>query len=665
MAESAEKSINSLRAAVKAAQNELAQYSKGTDEHQSAVKRLVAADKELRDVQKDIQAVTQTTSEMFSNASASIAGFAGGVQAGIGVMELFGIESDKIGDSLAKLQAIQGVVQGFTSLSAGIKSATTLVKGLKGPFDALNKVMKANPVLAIVTGVTLLTVGIAGLVKVIGNNTKKQNDLNKAQNEYNNYLETSAIAHDKELRLAKARGASGQDLINITRKQIAEDIAETQALIDKYEGYKKLNKEQKENLRLAKESLANLQARNNALDVDEEVLNAQNEADEQADAAKKKKELEEKQAAEAKKRREKELQDLKRFNEAKVKLWETYEQQMFESGDAEYQLNAVGRQLDELEILAKRYQAISNDSSKSDEERAIATEKLTESLQKRYELENQQKALTKEIAEAEKADQEARLERNKTEKGLNDQLAKQQEEYEEIRLKRDLTEREIAERELMQAEERQLKYDKEIKDIEAKLEKDIENQAIRIQLMQDLEDARQKAFNNEQNIYSSREKLRKQDEDNEKKSNQEKKKALESFLSDATSLVGENTVAGKALAVAGAVIDTYKAGTLALSSAPPPFNYVLLASTLATGFATVKNILKTDVPGTSDSSSASVESAIPSMPELQSPIQETHNNMDAYDEQFFNASTKVKLTEYDLEQFDSRVELVEDETSYS
>lgn len=88
-------------------------------------------------------------------------------------------------------------------------------------------------------------------------------------------------------------------------------------------------------------------------------------------------------------------------------------------------------------------------------------------------------------------------------------------------------------------------------------------------------------------------------------------------LEQMKTLMGEETNAGKAMAVAQSTINTYQGVTAALASSPPPVNFILAATTLASGLANVNKILSTQVPefaqgglvggygtGTSDSVSA-------------------------------------------------------------
>ena len=60
--------------------------------------------------------------------------------------------------------------------------------------------------------------------------------------------------------------------------------------------------------------------------------------------------------------------------------------------------------------------------------------------------------------------------------------------------------------------------------------------------------------------------------------------------------VGENTVAGKALAIAQATINTYQGATMALATYPPPFGAIAAATVIAAGLLNVKKIISTKVP---------------------------------------------------------------------
>src|SRR5206468_2420595 len=79
---------------------------------------------------------------------------------------------------------------------------------------------------------------------------------------------------------------------------------------------------------------------------------------------------------------------------------------------------------------------------------------------------------------------------------------------------------------------------------------------------------------------------------------------LSNALTNAGTLFEKNSVAGKAISVATATIDTYTGATKALAAYPPPFNYIAAAGVIAAGFANVKKILSTKI-GKSDNGNGS------------------------------------------------------------
>ena len=71
---------------------------------------------------------------------------------------------------------------------------------------------------------------------------------------------------------------------------------------------------------------------------------------------------------------------------------------------------------------------------------------------------------------------------------------------------------------------------------------------------------------------------------------------ISSALSSVAQMVGENTIAGKALAVASASINTYLGATKALATYPPPFGAIAAGVVIAGGLLQVKKIISTKVP---------------------------------------------------------------------
>jgi hypothetical protein len=100
-------------------------------------------------------------------------------------------------------------------------------------------------------------------------------------------------------------------------------------------------------------------------------------------------------------------------------------------------------------------------------------------------------------------------------------------------------------------------------------------------------------------------------------------------LGTIASAVGEQTVAGKALAVAQATIDTYLGATKALATYPPPFGAIAAGTVILAGLMNVKKIVSTKIPtmpgatggGGGSVSAPSIQApsvSAPQVPQLQS-----------------------------------------------
>ena len=98
----------------------------------------------------------------------------------------------------------------------------------------------------------------------------------------------------------------------------------------------------------------------------------------------------------------------------------------------------------------------------------------------------------------------------------------------------------------------------------------------------------------------------------EVKSSQEKTALIGDALGNLSNIVGKDTVAGKAFAIAKATIDTYQSAVSAYKSLAgipvigPALGAIAAAAAVATGIATVKKIVQVQVPGGPGGASGSV-----------------------------------------------------------
>lgn len=97
--------------------------------------------------------------------------------------------------------------------------------------------------------------------------------------------------------------------------------------------------------------------------------------------------------------------------------------------------------------------------------------------------------------------------------------------------------------------------------------------------------------------------------------------------------VGKNTVAGKALAVAQATIDTYMGANKALGTYPPPFGAIAAGTVILSGLMNVKKIISTQIPkvpgqtGGGGGSVAAPSITPPTIPSLTAPQINTTGGM--------------------------------------
>ena len=99
---------------------------------------------------------------------------------------------------------------------------------------------------------------------------------------------------------------------------------------------------------------------------------------------------------------------------------------------------------------------------------------------------------------------------------------------------------------------------------------------------------------------------------------------ISSALGTIADAVGRQTVAGKALAVAQATIDTYMGATKALATYPPPFGAIAAGTVVLAGLLNIKKIISTKIPTMPGASggggSVSAPSiATPTIPSVQTP----------------------------------------------
>jgi len=637
--EQAEGAVKSLKQQFKEAQNEVnelsAKFGATSEQAVNAAKKA----SQLKDAIGDAKSLTDAFNPdaKFKALSSSLAGVVGGFAAVQGAMGLVGVESDEVEKTLLKVQSAMALSQGlqtigesvdsFKQLSAVIKSTTIFQKIATAAQWLWNAAMSANPIGAIVVAITALIVGGYALIKMFSEssdaneksaasikaNTKAlENQSKQAQKSATKLQDYNKYQYD----LAKASGASSEQLRKLALKHKDEEIALNQ-----------------KNAMLARstflrerDTLASLKNS----DASDEVIKAQEKLTQDSY-----KELSKQRDNYYKSKEEKVA--LIRQQNVEIKTEQTNANKTANEKAKEANENAKERAKEAKEERQKDFQESLKDEELSFEEKRKLINKSTlfdaeEKKKLLKEIDKEEKEKKKEIAEKEKQELQKQKDalkaiEEKTANEIEDLKAKTDREKLELQKQRDLeeldnvklSEEEKAKARLEILEKYRIKGE-ELNAIEAekktttdieKKQKELENQTLSFD--------ERRAILDEQNAiitegdFKTEEERTKAKEANAKarieidklegKAKIDAMDAVASTLSGASELLGKETAAGKAMAVASTTISTISSAQKAYESTIGiPFVGPVLAPinaglAIAGGIMNVKKILSVQVPG--------------------------------------------------------------------
>jgi chromosome segregation ATPase len=220
--------LGSLKSQLREAQAEVAklseQFGATSREAANAAKRAA----ELKDQIDDAKALTDAFNPdaKFKALSSSLGGVASGFAAYQGALGLVGVESKKVEEQLLKVQSAMALAEGLQALGGAKDSFIQLASVVKNQVVAAFATLKGA---LIATGIGALVVTIGFLLPKIMEWIDGTKELERRQNALNHEIDKANIKYKKnteeidknlnaELRLAKARGASEQEQLNIEKK---------------------------------------------------------------------------------------------------------------------------------------------------------------------------------------------------------------------------------------------------------------------------------------------------------------------------------------------------------------------------------------------------------------------------------------------------------------
>lgn len=584
----ADEKVGSLRSQLREAQADVAalsdKFGVTSKEATEAAKRAA----ELKDRIGDAKALTDAFNPdaKFKALSSSLAGVAGGFAVVQGSMALFGTQSKEVEQTLLKVQSAMALSQGlqtigesvdsFKQLAAVAKSYTIVQKLVTAGQWLWNTAIMANPIGAIVAGVVALIAAGVALVsyfksssEAAAKNTAAVDANKKAIDSQSKSLDRNSSELQKkqsqELAMAKASGASAASIRALELKLIDEKIAyEKSARAIAYNTYEK-----------NKNYLASLKA----ADADDEIIKKQTELTNES---------------------------VKQVNKQNDNLKKAYDEK--KDIQNRHQVEIRQSQTNHNKEVADKNKEATN-KAKDDAEAA------------RVKANEDQKAALKKIADDKlAADMDSAKKAMDILEGLKPKetpAEKENREYQEklaILQANNLSTEELTRQHLKEL--KKIDDDVRLKADEKKateLEKTINDQTATF-------DARREAIDAEQALFQKQldDKVITEEQFNEKtkslsnarvnidKAEAQAKQALfaktSETLNKGADLLGKNTAAGKAMAAAAALINTYQGITAELATKTvTPFEIGLkianVAIIAATGFKAVQDIVSVQIPG--------------------------------------------------------------------
>ena len=281
-----EKSVGSIKSQLKQANAELLEMR---DKFGDTSVQAVAAAKKvagLKDAIGDAKAMADAFNPdaKFKAFGQALQGVAGGFSAVQGAMGLLGSDSEDVEKALLKVNSAMALSQGinsvleakdsFKNLSAVVKSFSIVQKIITAGQWLWNAAMAANPIGAVVVAITALIAGIVALTSYFMSNAKASRENAKAVKDSAKALEQlekstakASAEFDKaqaqQLALAKAQGKSVEAIRELELKLADEKIAFEKSSLAVAENTLKVEKNRLEKLKSA--------------DADDEVIKQQEE----------------------------------------------------------------------------------------------------------------------------------------------------------------------------------------------------------------------------------------------------------------------------------------------------------------------------------------------------------------------------------------------------
>jgi myosin heavy subunit len=649
-ADGAVKSVGSLKQQLREAQKDVtelsAKFGVTSQEAVNAAKKAA----ELKDAIGDAKALTDAFNPdaKFKAFTSSLSAVAGGFGAVQGAMGLLGTESDQVQQTLLKVQSAMAISQGLQSIGEGIDSFkqlgaviqnTTIFQKANNAVTVIaTKIQQAFGVATVgvgrsftllktaiaATGIGLLVVGVGALISKISSWTSSTDSAKAANDRLNATIDEQNKLFDKNRQAlqnaredaileAKIKGESAENIFKINQEYSQKDIELAQKNVaDKKKILDDFNAEQ--------------------LRIEQEIREGSGPLAEKF----------------IRRGREKNKEQLD-------KLTKDYEDAVRISDQSVRQLNVEGAN-ERLRIADKERADAKEAQSKATQEAKVRSEKERHEELKRIERQNEAKmGLMKNLNDAQAKEEEEQRKKREEQFAINSKKE----------LERTVSSAQQVQDALSQinAANSQKARDQYVAQLNAEGELANESyaqQLERYRLTRELQRqalVERKASATEFATFDAE--TKKGEIDRERIASSTKLGIVSGALSTIADAVGQNTIAGKALSIAQATIDTYAGANKALKTYPAPWGAIAASTVIAAGLLNVRKIISTKLPkppgsNVSDSTSASISGAAPIAPAPTPQVQSTLLNAQAI-QTLGNATSRAYVVESDVSSSQERI----------
>lgn len=210
----------------------------------------------------------------------------------------------------------------------------------------------------------------------------------------------------------------------------------------------------------------------------------------------------------------------------------------------------------------------------------------------------EQKRINDGLKDAAKASDDANKEAAAKRKAEADKKLAEDKQFSQELLKNQQDRRKLLQQDNLVSQKQIAQDEKDAKDKAKKEQEAVDNERIagQMKVMSTTTNFTLQAIQTQQNAANTEKQIEKQKTDDKLKELELQKQGAMAALDAVAGLIDQNSVAGKAIAVAKAVMSTYEGATKALGAYPPPFGAIAAAATVAAGLVNVKKIISTNIP---------------------------------------------------------------------